>query len=86
MNKNNIKIFSNFLSYINLNEDDFYKLPISEILDITRRFLGSVRRKDGSYYKQKSYRQLKWAVKKYVLDKKGYDIDTDAKLCQLVFL
>ena len=73
----NVNLFLKYLQLTNLTEDSILTVPISEIKDIALSYLSTARKSNGTFFKQSSFLQIKWALKKFMLEKREYNIDCD---------
>ena len=80
----NVNLFLKYLQQKKLTEDSILTVPISEIKDIALSYLSTARKSNGTFFKQSSFLQIKWALKKFMLEKRGYNIDCDPRLHHVV--
>ena len=79
-----ISLFLKYLAVSELDEDTFLTKPYEDILNIVLCYLGSVRRADGLLFKQNSFLQMKWALKRYIKEKTGQNIDCDPRTTKVM--
>ena len=75
-----VRVFHRFLSKKDLSPEEFHASSKDQVFQITKEYLASTRKEDGTFFKLNSYNQLVWAVAKYVREETGYKILEDSKI------